>query len=160
MNIEYLNPFVDSVCSVFETMLHVSPQRQHVRIPVDPGENDPDMLTSIVGISGAASGIVALRFPIDTALQLAGRFLGHKYTASHDDVIDAISELANMVAGSAKARFGIDPPPQLGMPSVIEGRGYKIRYPAKAAWLEVPFTSAAGDFAMEVTFSEAQEVRN
>ncbi|MCC6359664.1 MAG: chemotaxis protein CheX [Phycisphaerales bacterium] len=154
MNVKYINPFIESVCAVFETMLNISPKRERVRIAQEPKETDPRMLTSIVGISGGASGVVALRFPMETALQLAGRFLGTQYTESNDEVIDAISELANMVAGSAKAKFELSPAPQLGLPSVIEGRGYKVRYPAKAAWLEVPFTSSAGDFAMEVTFSE------
>lgn len=154
MNVKYINPFIESVCAVFETMLGVSPRREKVRIPLAPRENGPNMLTSIVGISGGASGVVALRFPMDTALQLAGKFLGTQYTESNDEVIDAISELANMVAGSAKAKFELDPAPQLGLPSVIEGCGYKVRYPAKAAWLEVPFTSPVGDFSMEVTFCD------
>lgn len=154
MNVKYINPFIESICAIFETMLNISPRRERTRIPSDASEHDPRMLTSIVGISGSVSGVVALRFPMDTALQLAGRFLGTQYTESNDEVIDAISELANMVAGSAKAKFELDPAPQLGLPSVIEGRGYKVRYPAGAAWLEVPFTSPIGDFAMEVTFCE------
>lgn len=157
MNVKLINPFIESVCSVFETMLNISPKRDKVRIPKEPTPQDPPMLTSIVGISGGASGVVALRFPMDTALLLAGKFLGANYTEANDEVIDAISELANMVAGSAKAKFDLDPPPQLGLPSVIEGRGYKVRYPAKAAWLEVPFTSPAGDFSMEVTFCDDEK---
>lgn len=153
MNAKYINPFIDSLCGVFETMLSMSPKREKLRAPT---AQDPSVkqLTSMIGISGAASGVVALRFPMDTALKLASKFLGADYQEANGDVIDAISELANMVAGSAKAKFEIEPVPQLGLPSVIEGGGYKVHYPAKAAWIEVPFHSDAGDFVMEVTFSE------
>lgn len=154
MNVKYINPFIESVSSVFETMLGVTPKREKIRVPAELGEDTPRVVTSLVGISGAASGVVALRFPVETALQLAGKFLGGNYQDVNNEVIDAISELANMVAGSAKAKFDLDPAPQLGLPSVIEGKAYKVRYPAKAAWLEVPFTSEAGSFVMEVTFTE------
>ncbi|MBI5864421.1 MAG: chemotaxis protein CheX [Planctomycetes bacterium] len=156
MNVKYINPFIESLCSVFQTMLSVSPRRDKIRVPNAPEnlENTGRVLTSIVGISGAASGVVALRFPVDTALKLTERFLGANFSDVNNENIDAISELANMVAGSAKAKFELDPAPQLSLPSVIEGRGYRVRYPAKAAWLEVPFSTDAGDFVMEVTFSD------
>lgn len=155
MNVKLINPFIESLCSVFETMLSITPKRDAIRIPKEtPESNNQRMLTSLVGISGGASGVVALRFPTETALQLAGRFAGGDYKDVNNEVIDAISELANMVAGSAKAKFDVDPTPELSLPSVIEGSGYRVRYPGKAAWLEVPFTSDAGNFSMEVSFSQ------
>jgi len=57
------------------------------------------------------------------------------------------------VAGSAKAKFNADPPLQLGLPTVVEGVTYRVKYPSKSIWLEVPFSSDAGDFSMEVTYN-------
>ncbi len=155
MNVEFINPFVESVCSVFETMLDTSPERQQVRVVGDPLDENPHMLTSIIGISGKANGVVALRFPRRTALEVARRFLSSDVTVVNDEVTDALAELANMVGGSAKAQFNLDPPPTLSLPIVIEGGRYKSRCPAQAVWLEVPFCSTAGDFSMEVTFAAA-----
>jgi hypothetical protein len=59
-----------------------------------------------------------------------------------------------MVGGGAKSRFEIEPPPQLSLPTVIEGHSYKMCYPTKSVWFEVPFDSDAGEFLMEISFSK------
>jgi len=88
-----------------------------------------------------------------SALKLAGRMLGSEMSTMSEEVTDAVAELVNMVAGSAKAKFQHDPPLELGLPTVVEGTGYKLRYPSKSVWLEVPFSSDAGDFTLEVTYN-------
>ena len=155
MKVEYINPFVESICNVFETMLDTALQRKQLRASNQEFTRQGETLTSVIGISGEASGVVALVFPRSTALTLAGRFLSAEIAELNGEVIDALAELANMVAGSAKAKFNLDPPPQLSLPTVIEGRDYKICYPTKSTWIEVPFSSDAGDFVMQISFSAA-----
>lgn len=151
VDVSYINPFVEGLDSVFKTMLDVTPKRNAVKIGAQ-GHNGAH-LTLLIGISGMMHGCVALSFPPATALALAGRMLGSELTEINDEVIDAISELVNMVAGSAKAKFNVDPPLQLGLPTVVEGTGYRVKYPSKSIWLEVPYSSNAGDFSMEVTYT-------
>ena len=38
------------------------------------------------------------------------------------------------------------------LPTVVQGSAYKLKYPSKSVWLEVPFTCEAGDFVMEFTY--------
>ncbi len=151
MDVSYINPFIDSVDTVFTAMLGVRPHRNAVKVS-DAARCDVEQLTSLIGISGQFSGVVALRFPPPTALALAGRMLGAPVAVVNDEVVDAISELVNIVAGCAKAKFAHDPPLQLGLPTVVEGFGYKVKYPSRSIWLEVPFCSDAGDFCMEMTY--------
>ena len=151
MDVSYINPFIEAVDGVFTTMLNVKPRR--VGVQVSNGESGGAIITSLVGLSGQVSGVVALRFPPQTALNLAGRMLGAEVSEINDDVTDAISEMVNIVAGSAKAKFNHDPPLQLGLPTVVEGAGYKLKYPTRSVWLEVPFSSEAGPFSMEVTYN-------
>lgn len=151
MDVSYINPFIESVDTVFTTMLGVTPKRNGLK--VSDGRAVGEVITSLVGLSGKVSGVVALRFPPKTALALAGRMLGAETKTVNDEVIDAISEIVNMVAGSAKAKFHFEPPIELGLPTVVEGTGYKLKYPSKSVWLEVPFTSEAGNFTMEVTYN-------
>lgn len=151
MDVSYINPFVEAVDSVFTTMLGVKPKRNGLK--VSDGRTRDSVVTSLVGFSGQVSGVVVLRFPPKTALGLAGRMLSTEFAEINDEVTDAVAELANMVAGSAKAKFQHDPPLELGLPTVVDGTSYKLRYPSKAVWLEVPFSSGAGDFTMEVTYS-------
>jgi chemotaxis protein CheX len=151
LNASDINPFVEAVGTVLETMFGVRPKRNGVK--VSGREPNDERLTSMIGITGTMHGCVALCFPPPTALKLASRLLGVELSTVNDEVIDAISEMVNMVTGSAKARFNVDPPLQLGLPTVVEGTGYRVKYPRKSIWLEVPFNSDAGDFSLEVTYS-------
>ncbi len=150
VDVNLINPFVGSVASVFQTMVGLNPKRDQVQVA--QSSPDSESLTALVGLSGDMSGVVALRFPPSTALSVAGKMLDATYEEIDDHVIDAISELVNMVAGSAKAHFTFDPPLQLGLPTVVQGSGYKLKYPSKSVWLEVPFRCEAGDFVMEFTY--------
>lgn len=150
VDVSFINPFIGSVGSVFTTMLNLNPKRS--KLVLADGALGNESLSALVGLSGELSGVVALRFPPATALKVAGIMLDAEYTEIDDHVIDAISELVNMVAGSAKAQFDFDPPLQLGLPTVVEGRGYKLKYPSKSVWLDVPFACEAGDFSMEFTY--------
>lgn len=150
VDVNLLNPFISSVGSVFSTMLRVTPKRLKVAITGDSATES--ILSAIIGISGNLHGVVALRFPPATALNLAGRMLESSFDKLDEQVVDAISELTNMVAGSAKAKFHHEPPLQLGLPTVVEGTSYKLKYPSKSVSLDVPFNSEAGDFVMEFTY--------
>jgi chemotaxis protein CheX len=151
VDVSYINPFIQAVDCVFTTMLNVQPMRNGVKVSNDLS-NQPS-ITSLVGFSGEVSGVVALRFPPATAMTLAGHLLGADQDSVSDEVTDAVSELVNMVAGAAKAKFDYDPPLELGLPTVVEGAGYKLKYPSKSVWLEVAFSSEAGSFSMEVTYN-------
>lgn len=150
MDVSYINPFIESVGHVFDTMLGLPTKR--LAINVDAGATTSERITALIGISGVMHGCVALSFPPPTALRLAGRMLGANQQQVNAEVIDAVSELVNIVAGSAKAKFNVEPPLQLGLPTVVEGEAYRVKYPSNSTWLEVRFTSDAGDFSMEVTY--------
>lgn len=153
MKAQYINPFIESVDGVFSTMLKMPVKRLQARATADGTIKRGDWLTSIIGISGVASGVVALSFPRSTALQVAGRFLSADIQQMTPEASDALAELANIVAGSAKSKFELDPPPELSLPTVIEGHDYKTKFPTKSVWVEVPFSCHAGEFVMEVSFS-------
>ncbi len=153
MKAEYINPFISSADSVFKTMVNLALRRLQARAGAGNVERKGETLTAVVGISGAATGVVALSFPREVGLKVAGRFLGTEVAEMSEAVTDALAELANMVAGGAKSKFELDPPPDLSMPTVVEGADYRMKYPTKSVWVEVPFTSEVGEFVMEVSFS-------
>jgi chemotaxis protein CheX len=153
MDVRYINPFVDAVNSVFTTMLSLQPTRKSLK--VSPNEADEPQITSIIGISGKVHGVVALRFPPATARSLAARMLGAEPDEAGGEITDAVAEMVNMVAGNAKARFDHDPPLELGLPTVVEGRGYRLKYPSGSFWLEVPFETESGLFSMEISYTTA-----
>lgn len=148
MKAEYINPFIESVDNVFQTMLGVTPQRGALAIAQDGAGKD---VSALIGLSGKARGMVALCFPSQTALGIIETLFGEAPGTIDKTVIDGISEIVNMVAGSAKAKFDIDPPIDIGLPMVVRGSNYRLEPPSRAVWLAVPFESTLGSFVLEVS---------
>lgn len=153
MQVEYINPFIESVCSVFSTMLNSEAKRRDVG--VTGNGRQPQEMTALVGLSGAARGTVALSLPTNTALAMVNRLLGTDTRLSDENVSDGVAELVNMIAGGAKVKLSGDGKPiDLSLPTVIRGDGYAVDYPSGVKWLDVPFTSDLGSFSLRVTFEK------
>lgn len=152
MQVEYINPFIESVYELFGTMLNAKVQRGTVG--VSKGGSNPRDIMALIGLSGAARGMVALAFPVDTALKMASRLMDSELRVMDDTVSDAIAEVVNIVAGSAKARLnnGDGPAIDLSLPSIVRGNNFSVEYPSKSMWLDVSFDSDLGEFTMRVTF--------
>lgn len=152
MQVEYINPFIESVHELFSTMLSAKVQRS--KLEVSRGTANPRELMALIGFSGPARGMVALAFPVGTALNIVNKLLGTTSRVVDDTVSDAIAEVVNIVAGSAKARINKDDGPviELSLPTIVHGTNYCVDYPSKSTWLDVSFESDLGEFSMRVTF--------
>ncbi len=152
MKVEYINPFIESTYDLFSTMLSSKAIRGDVGL-AKPDANPRDIM-ALIGLSGMARGMVALAFPVDTALNMVNRLLGTQIRIIDDTVSDAIAEMVNIVAGGAKAKIRTDmeKPIDLSLPTVVRGNNYNVDYPSGSVWLEVPFNSDLGSFTLRVTF--------
>ncbi len=152
MKVEHINPFIESTYELFSTMLSSKAIRGD--IGVAKAETNPRDIMALIGLSGPARGMVALSFPISTAINMVNRLISSDIKVMDDTVSDAIAEMVNIVAGGAKAKLKIDSaePMDLSLPTVVRGSNFNIDYPSGSVWLEVPFTSDLGSFSLRVTF--------
>jgi chemotaxis protein CheX len=152
---EYVNPFLESVYSLFSTMLSSKARRGNPGL-VD-GNKRPQEIMALIGLSGPVRGTAALSFPVETAKSMSSRLLMMEVDEVDESVCDAISELVNIVAGGAKAKLSeqVGATLELTLPTIIRGDQYRVYSPSKALWLEVPFTSELGEFTLRVTFDAA-----
>jgi chemotaxis protein CheX len=152
MDVTYINPFLKGVYSVFETMLGMKVQRGNIAIARDSAS--PETLVALIGLSGPARGTVALHLPKTTALNLLNNWLSMELQEIDQTVSDGVAELVNMIAGQAKVTFSdeIKTPIDLGLPTVVHGDNYKVQYPSRTTWLEIPFNCDLGAFSLRVTF--------
>lgn len=159
MKVEYINPFIESVYDLFQTMLSAKVKRGEIGV-TGTGGNPRDIM-ALIGLSGPARGTVALSFPTATALRMVSKILDMETHVVDDTVSDGIAEIVNIVAGSAKAKLTKDggTPIDLSLPTVVRGNSYSVDYPSQSVWLEVPFESDLGSFSLRVTF-EFQEKKN
>jgi len=148
---ELINPFVQSISDVFESMLQGSVK---AGVPGSPAEDDESSrdVVGIISLSGTTTMTVAMRFPVKTAIAVVGAMLGDKIRSVDASIIDAVGELANITAGGAKARLTGEKL-SLSLPTVVRGHVCKgSNVPKDTVWVEIPFTSSFGDFAIAINF--------
>lgn len=146
MDVRYINPFLKAVTNLFETM---------IEIPLTVGK--PSLkktmeasheISSIIGLSGAVTGCVVISLSEAIALQLSSALVGEVFTAVDEDCIDAIGEIANMIAGNAKTDFPGDES-SISVPSVIIGK-HKVAYPKGIPIVSIPCKTDKGPLVIDI----------
>lgn len=95
-------------------------------------------LTGMVGLAGAACGVLSVRCSKVTANKIAAKMLGQDGADSDETIVDALGEVCNMVAGSFKAKVpGLVDSCMLSVPSVISGTSYELHSLANGVKCEV-----------------------
>jgi chemotaxis protein CheX len=150
MRVEYINPFIVSLQNVFWTMLGCDVHRGAICLKGDSTPRHP--VSGVIGLSGNAIGTVVLSLSEVVALKVTSRMLMSETTRIDADVVDAVGELTNMVAGAAKSQleqFQL----MVSLPNVVTGCGHEIRFPSNVTPICVPFTTEWGPLALEVGFT-------
>jgi|DewCreStandDraft_4_1066084.scaffolds.fasta_scaffold01114_7 chemotaxis protein CheX len=150
INPKLIVPFVDSVRSVFSTMVGVATTvlRPHIKSTPAPCYD----VSSIIGFSGSVVGMVVVSFQKEAAEKLASVFAGESIDASSPDFADALGELANMIAGSAKKHLGSDA--NITVPSVVIGPAHSLPRLSNVPCVVIPCKTPVGDFAVEVSIKQ------
>lgn len=144
---EYINPFLSAAANVFRTMLSQEITRGQ---PYLKGHHQPDHeISGIIGLSGKAVGTVVLSLGRTVALAAAGQMLGERPVELNADVVDAVGELTNMIAGNAKAQleqFNMS----ISLPNVIMGKNHSVAFPSGVTPIGVPFECSWGPVCIDV----------
>jgi chemotaxis protein CheX len=147
MRAEYINPFISSLSNTFRTMLSVDVTRGEMWLKQD---NAPlHEISGVIGLSGKAVGSVVLSLSAELAMKAASHMLMTDINQINDDVTDAVGELANMVAGAAKAELE-ELDMSVSLPNVITGTNYHVRFPSEVKPICIAFASDWGPMVLEV----------
>ncbi len=86
-------------------------------------------LIAMVGLAGKLSGVMSLSFTPESAAVCAAKMLGSDPAPVGENTIDAIGELANMIAGNFKTKITeLAQGCMLSVPTVVTGTDYTL-YP-------------------------------
>ena len=129
---------ITSTHEVFDTMLGQ-------RLTSDPptmGEalRPRSNVVACVGMAGSVSGLVAIYSTMDTANVIAAGLLGMSPDELNGEMVDAIGETANMVAGSFRTRIterGISC--DITVPTVTVGSDFYTSYVSNVERMMCPF---------------------
>lgn len=151
MKVEYINPFLTSALSAFDTMLGWKLRRGALHIKQN---TQPHLeVSGVIGLSGKVEGLVVLGIDREAALKATEIMLQERPPEINGDVVDAVGELTNIVAGGAKRHleeFDLS----ISLPTVICGRSHTIQFPSRVTPICIPFESEFGPISVEVGFAE------
>lgn len=154
MQVDYINPFIAAMRHVFKTMLGCELRRGQLELL--RRDSPQHEVSGVIGLSGRAVGTVVLSFSKPVALKAASTMLMSDMEDLNDDVLDAVGELTNMVAGGAKAKLE-QYRLQLSLPSVVTGKGHAVHFPSEVTPIGIPFETDWGMLTLEVGFAPVPE---
>jgi chemotaxis protein CheX len=150
---KYINPFLNASINLFKDYLKLELKNGKPYIRKNPRELED--VSAMIGLAGETTGAVVLSFSREVAIKIASHFAGEKYKALGNEVLDAVGELINIIAGNSKkylADFRID----ISLPGVIIGESYKIHWPENVPVITIPFSSNLGDFTVNVSLKNSR----
>lgn len=123
-----------SVREVFGIMLGTELQQYESKAAAD-GE-----FTALVGLAGSLCGVLSIRCSDQAARTMAGKMLGMPPEEVDSDSLDALGEIANMIAGNFKGKLsGVGNHCMLSVPTIIVGTQYETRCLSGGNTIEVIF---------------------
>ena len=155
MNVDYINPFVSSVVNVFRTMLDLELFRGQLLVKTTRQPRYD--ISGIIGLSGKAAGTIVLCMERELARLTTQSLLDTEIRSAQitEDVIDAVGELVNIIAGGAKAQLA-QYEMSVSLPTVITGKGHCIDFPRNTKPICIPFACQAGYLDVEVGLFEVE----
>ena len=151
MKAEHINPFLTSTIAAFETMLGCALTRGTPF--VKKGSQPEHEVSGVIGLSGQAKGTVVLGLGREAALSATEALLQERPPEINADVTDAVGELANIIAGSAKAKLE-SLQLSVSLPTVITGKGHCVEFPRHVTPICIPFESVWGPVTVEVGLTD------
>jgi chemotaxis protein CheX len=147
---EYVNPVISATRSVFEMMLNCVPNRTGLRMRTlqDPRHE----VSAVIGVSGKAAGTIVVNLSQHAACEVLRRMVGSETTEITAEVCDAVGELTNMIAGSAKAQLA-KYELSISLPNVISGSDHTVHFPSDVTPMVIAFESEIGPLTIEVGFT-------
>ena len=152
INVNYINPFIGATLQALEMMAAMRPERGAPFVKTDQVATGD--ISGIIGLAGEATGSVAVTFPSTLARRIYANLVGEEAHELTEEVRDAIGELANMIAGGAKAELAQQGCTfQIAIPTIVVGEGHTIDHKGQGPCLVVPFTLDGEVFWLEVSLS-------
>jgi chemotaxis protein CheX len=135
---KYIQPFVDVTKNVFKEFLgaELEIERPHFAEQAAVAEWD---ISSIIGLTGEARGAVVISMKKSLVLRLTDKLTGTVHTEIDEEVVDAIGEIVNIIAGNAKRGLEESFKLVISLPTIVQGKGHLIKWPnAQARIICIP----------------------
>jgi len=138
---------VPNVCEIMLGVPAVVGEARQIGHPLQ----ESDGVVALVGMAGAWIGTGALSCRPPVACKIAEAFLLTECPTVNDDVLDAVSELANIVIGNLKTVIEEQVGDMgLSTPTTIYGASFTTKIGGSSEWTLVPVEICGGEMLVHV----------
>ncbi|MBU0728117.1 MAG: chemotaxis protein CheX [Proteobacteria bacterium] len=155
MKAELINPFLNAVKNVIETMAQTKVTALKPKL-----KDNTVTYGEVTGIIGMASeniaGTMILSFSESCIIDIVANMLMEEPKTKIDaEIVDAVGELTNMICGGAKADLAkLNHKFDLATPTMIVGKGVEISHFSNIPTIVIPFSTEKGPFVVEAHLDE------
>lgn len=125
---KYITPFIEVCENVFREFIGEELVVENPHFVGRTEQHNWD-ISAIIGLTGEARGAVVISMRKDLALKLTGKLTGSIHTDVDDEVVDAIGEIINIIAGNAKRGLEESFRLVISLPTIVRGSGHEIMWP-------------------------------
>ena len=153
MDVNFMNPFLESIMNVLQTMAQIKAN------PQKPFKKEDNIsrgdVTGIIGMTGEQTrGSMAISFLEPTIVYITSQILMEKISRLDETVVDMVGELTNVISGGAKRilsekGYTFD----MAIPTMVVGKNHVITHKTTGPIIVVPFQTVTGKFFVELCFS-------
>ncbi len=142
---KYVKPFIEVCENVFREFIGESLVAEHPHF-VDRDESHNWDISAVIGLTGEARGAVVISMRRDLALKLTGILTGSEHKELDGEVVDAIGEIINIIAGNAKRGLEESFRLVISLPTIVRGPNHEIMWPNELARIIcIPFKIFGND---------------
>jgi chemotaxis protein CheX len=153
-NEDLLNPFIKSTIHVLQTMAQINPRAGQAGRK--EGNRTWGTVTGIIAMAGDnLVGNLVISFETECILSIVSKMLMEPFAEINDDVVDAVGEITNMIAGGTKQELSLKGwSCNMATPLMITGKDVEFTQSGKGVVVSVPFETEVGSFVLEASLSK------
>jgi chemotaxis protein CheX len=142
---KYIQPFIDVSKNVFKEFLNAELTADRPYFMDVNAVTDWD-ISAIIGLTGEARGAVVISMKKALAVKLADILTGTRHQDLDGEVVDAIGEIVNIIAGNVKKHLEETFKLIISLPTIVQGQQHAIKWPSgQARIICIPFTIFQND---------------
>jgi len=156
---QYIQPFIKVCKNVFKDFLN---QDLEAKIPYFMSKDKISEwdISGVIGLTGEARGAVVISMKDDLAIRLTSILTGKSHRVLYDEVVDAVGELINIIAGNVKQELEDAFRLVISLPTIVKGKEHTINWPdSQARVICIPFETAdAESFTLSVALEAVKNI--
>ncbi|PIE62309.1 MAG: chemotaxis protein CheX [Desulfobacter postgatei] len=154
MDVALVNPFIEGTLHILDTtaLIKVKPGPPFLKgNTIHNGD-----ISGLLTVGGDLEATVAISFTEKSILGIVSAMFGEELTEINEEIIDAVGEISNMVAGHVTTKIGeLGKKVKVKLVNVVTGRNEEILHTESGSHVVViPFYTTKGKVLLEVCYSD------